>query len=317
VLAVSESFGVPPYDFAESETTVPGKSHSEAWRSALEMCSEGYFQTLGFQATRGRLLSETDIDSARHVAVINETLARKYFGNDDPIGHTIKFNIFDELPGGPKDTYFEIVGVVGDFKNVGLQDPPMPQAFIPYTITGFRDRAILVRTSTAPLSMLKGISQEIWAVDHSIALTQTGSLESFMYRFSYARPEFGLKTLGAFAGIGLLLVVIGVFSVMAYTVSLQTHEIGIRLALGAQQTSILTMILTKGMRLMAAGVLIGLLASYYLTRFIASQIWGVSTTDPLTFAAVVIVVVSVGLTACLMPARRAARVDPLVALRYE
>jgi len=317
VLAVSESFGVPPYDFAESETTVPGKSHSEVWRSALEMCSEGYFQTLGFQATRGRLLSETDIDSARHVVVINETLARKYFGNDDPIGHTIKFNIFDELPGGPKDTYFEIIGVVGDFRNVGLQDPPMPQAFIPYTITGFRDQAILVRTSTAPLSMIKGISQEIWAVDHSIALTQTGSLESFMYRFSYARPEFGLKILGAFAGIGLLLVVIGVFSVMAYTVSLQTHEIGIRLALGAQQTTILTMILTKGMRLMAAGVLIGLLASYYLTRFIASQIWGVSTTDPLTFAAVVIVVVSVGLTACLMPARRAARVDPLVALRYE
>ncbi len=317
VLAVSESLGVPPYDFAESETTVPGRSHSEAWRSALELCSEGYFQTLGFQATRGRLLSETDIDSARHVVVINETLARKYFGNDDPIGHTIKFNMFDELPGGPKDTYFEIIGVVGDFKNAGLQDPPMPQAFLPYTITGVRDRAILVRTSINPLSMIKGISQEIWAVDHNIALAQTGSLESFLYRFSYARPEFGLKTLGAFAGIGLLLVVIGVFSVMAYTVSLQTHEIGIRLALGAQQTSILTMILTKGMRLMAAGVLIGLLASYYLTRFIASQIWGVSTTDPLTFAAVVIVVVSVGLTACLMPARRAARVDPLVALRYE
>src|SRR6266576_3643451 len=206
VLAVSDSLGVPPYDFAECETSVPGKAHSEAWRSALELCSEGYFQTLGFQATRGRLLSETDIDSARHVVVINETLARKYFGNDDPIGHTIKFNMFDELPGGPKDTYFEIIGVVGDFKNAGLQDPPMPQAFLPYTITGVRDRAILVRTSINPLSMIKGISQEIWAVDHNIALAQTGSLESFLYRFSYARPEFGLKTLGAFAGIGLLLV---------------------------------------------------------------------------------------------------------------
>ena len=317
VLAVSESFGVPPYDFAESDVTVPGKSHSEAWRSALELCSEGYFQTLGFHATRGRLLSETDIDSARHVAVINETLARKYFGKEEPIGRTIKFDIFDQLPGGPKNTYFEIVGVVRDFRNMGLKDPPMPQAFIPYTITGFRDRAMLVRTSANPLSMIKSISQEIWAVDHNIALAQTGSLESILYRFSYARPEFGLKTLGAFAGIGLLLVIIGVFSVMAYTVSLQTHEIGIRLALGAQQSSILTMILTKGMRLMAAGVLIGLLASYYLTRFIASQIWGVSTTDPLTFAVVVIVVVAVGLTACLMPARRATRVDPLVALRYE
>ena len=317
VLAVSESFGVPPYDFAESDVTVPGKPHSEAWRSALELCSAGYFETLGFQATRGRLLSETDIDSARHVAVINQTLARKYFGNDDPIGHTIKFNFFDELPGGPKDTYFEIVGVVGDFKNAGLQDAPMPEAFLPYTITGVRDRAILVRTSTTPLSMVKSITQEVWAVDHNIALGHTGSLESFLYRFSYARPEFGLKTMGAFAGIGLVLVVIGVFSVTAYTVSLRTHEIGIRLALGAQQSSIWTMILRKGMHLMAAGVLIGLLASYYLSRFIASQIWGVSPTDSLTFVAVIIVIMAAGLAACLAPAVRAARVDPLVALRYE
>ena len=133
----------------------------------------------------------------------------------------------------------------------------------------------------------------------------------------YATPEFSVLISTPLAGIALLLVVIGIFSVMAYTVSLQTHEIGIRLALGAQQSSILMMILTKGMRLMAAGVLIGLLLSYYLSRFIASQIWGVSTTDLLTLAAVVIVVVAVGLTACLVPARRAARVDPLVALRYE
>jgi ABC-type antimicrobial peptide transport system permease subunit len=147
----------------------------------------------------------------------------------------------------------------------------MPQAFIPYTISGIRDRAILVRTSINPLSMIKGISQEIWAVDHNIALAQTGSLESFLYRFSYARPEFGLKTLGAFAGIGLLLVVIGIFSVMAYTVSLQTHEIGIRLALGARQSSILTMILTKGMRLMAAGVLIGSVPTIALSPLAATR----------------------------------------------
>ena len=193
----------------------------------------------------------------------------------------------------------------------------MAQAFLPYTITGFRDRAILVRTSINPLSMIKGISQEIWAVDHNIALAQTGSLESILYRFSYARPEFGLKTLGAFAGIGLLLVIIGVFSVMAYTVSLQTHEIGIRMALGAQQTTVLRLVLFNGFRLVAGGILIGLFASYGLTRFLASQISGVSVRDPWTFAAVVTLVVIVGLAACLLPARRAARVDPLVALRYE
>jgi putative ABC transport system permease protein len=126
-----------------------------------------------------------------------------------------------------------------------------------------------------------------------------------------------VASLGAFAGIGLMLVVIGVFSVMAYTVSLQTHEIGIRMALGAQQGNVLHMVLRKGMRLIAAGIVIGLVASFALTRLLASQIWGVSAMDPLTFSAVVAVVIAVGLVACLLPARRATRVDPLVALRYE
>jgi putative ABC transport system permease protein len=317
VVAVSESWGVPPFDLQENEIVIPGKSHSETWRAALELCSEGYFKTLEFQAIRGRLLSETDINSARHVAVINEAFARNYFGEEDPIGHTIKFNFFDELPGGPKDAYFEIIGLTRDFKNAGVQNPPIPQAFIPYTVTGARNRAILVRTSTEPLAFTKTITQEIWAIDRNIALPYTGTLESFMHRFSYARPEFGFKTLGAFAGIGLLLVIIGVFSVMAYTVSLQTHEFGIRLALGAQRRDVLTMVLGKGLVLVASGALIGVVASTALTHFLASQIWGVSATDPLTFVLVIALVTLFGLCACLLPARHAASVDPLVALRYE
>jgi putative ABC transport system permease protein len=133
----------------------------------------------------------------------------------------------------------------------------------------------------------------------------------------YAQPRFILLTLGTIATVGLVLVVIGVFSVMAYTVSLRTHEIGIRMALGAQQQKILSMVLSKGMRLVAAGALIGVLTSYALTRFIASQIWGVSPTDPATFAAVVGLVLMVGAAACLIPAMRATKVDPLIALRYE
>src|SRR2546429_699251 len=158
---------------------------------------------------------------------------------------------------------------------------------------------------------------EIWSVDRNLALADAGSLESYLERFSYAQPRFGVASLGAFAGIGLLLVVIGVFSVMAYTVSLQTHEIGIRIALGAQQSNVLQMVLRKGMRLIAAGILLGLVSSFALTRLLASQIWGVSATDPLTFSIVVVIVVAVGLVACLLPARRATHVDPLVALRYE
>jgi putative ABC transport system permease protein len=133
----------------------------------------------------------------------------------------------------------------------------------------------------------------------------------------YRGPQFELVTVATFAFVGLFLVVIGVFSVMAYTVSLQTHELGIRLALGAQRSSILRLVLFRGLRLISAGIAIGLVASYALTRFLASQISGVSTTDPWTFAAVLILVVFVSSTACLFPAHRAASVDPLVALRYE
>jgi len=142
-------------------------------------------------------------------------------------------------------------------------------------------------------------------------------LEDFLQQHTYATPEFSVMISTPLAGISLLLVVIGIFSVMAYTVSLQTHEIGIRMALGARQASILRMILAKGTGLIAAGIAIGLFASYGLTRFLASQIWGVSVTDPWTFVAVVIMISLVGLSACLLPARRATRVDPLVALRYE
>jgi putative ABC transport system permease protein len=266
---------------------------------------------------RGALLSEGDIESARLVAVINDTLARNFFGKEDPIGQKIHFKILDEIPETPHAAYFEIVGVVSDAKNRGLQDPVMPEAFLPYTISGFGDRSILVRTSVDPDSILNSFRKEIWAVDRNVALADTGSLRSYLERFSYAQPMFGVASLGVFAGIGLMLVVIGVFSVMAYTVSLQTHEIGIRMALGAQQNNVLSMVLRKGMRLIAAGILIGLLASFGLTRLLASQIWGVSATDPLTFSAVVVIVVAVGLMACLLPARRATQVDPLVALRYE
>ena len=172
----------------------------------------------------------------------------------------------------------------------------------------------LARTAVPAGSLLASVRREVWAVDSNVAVTETGSLKTHLEETSYAEPQFDLIATGAFAGIGLAL---GVFSVMAYTVSLHTHEIGIRIALGAAQNNILKMVLTKGLALIAAGVVIGLLASLWLTRFLTSQIWGVSATDPWTFVAVVIMISLVGLTACLLPARSAARVDPLIALRYE
>ncbi len=316
VVASTVTIAAPPGSGIISDLTVPGKTHSERWTAAMDVCSTGYFQTLGLPVLRGRLFEESDVASGRHVAVVSATFSRKYFANDDPLQQKIKFNALDELP-ELKDTYFDIIGVVPDIKNRGLQEPPMAEAYVPHTTLGIGDRAILVRTAVNPDSLLPNIRQQISAVDHNIAVSHAESIATRLQRYDYAGPEFGLATLGAFASIGLLLVVIGIFSVMAYTVSLQTREIGIRMALGAQQRDILRMVLRQGLLLIAVGAVTGLIASLALTRFLASQIWGVSRTDPWTFSAVVAVIFTVGLIACLLPARRAAQVDPLVALRYE
>jgi putative ABC transport system permease protein len=188
---------------------------------------------------------------------------------------------------------------------------------VPYTVTGAFERGILVRTSVPPLSLLSNVRREIWAVDPNMALTFTGSLEDFLKQFSYAEPRFSLVLLSVFASVGLMLVALGVFSVIAYTVARQTHEIGIRMALGAGHADVVWMVLRRGLQLVGLGVGVGLLASFAVTRVIANQLWGVSPRDPLTLGAVVVVVALAGLAACYFPARRATKVDPLVALRYE
>jgi putative ABC transport system permease protein len=317
VAAATETSTLPPYGGIPSEVTVPGKTHAEAWNSIFQLCSEGYFPTLGIRLLRGRLLTESDVESARHVIIVNQTLARNFFGKEDPIGKSIKFNLLDTMPESPKDAYFEIIGVVADAKNRGLQEPPQPEAFMPYSVSGAFERGVLVRTAVEPLSMLLNVRREIWSVDRGVALTFTGTLEGYLEQFSYSQPRFGLILFGVFASIGLVLVAIGIFSVMAYSVSLQTHEIGIRMALGAQQGMVLKMILRKGLLIIAFGILIGEVASLALTRLVQSQIWGVSAHDPATFGAVLSVLVLVGILACLVPAHRATQVDPLVALRHE
>jgi putative ABC transport system permease protein len=318
VAAATETSTLPPYGGIPSEIDIVGKTHSEKWRAIFQLCSEGYFSTLQLRTLRGRTLTETEVNSARKVAVVNQTLVNKFFGNEDPLGQMVKINIIETMPDSPvKDPVFEIVGVISDAKNQGIQEPPMPEIFVPYTITGAFERGILVRTSVPPLTLLNNVRREIWAVDRNIALTLTGNLEDFLKQFSYAEPRFSLVLLGVFAGVGLVLVALGVFSVIAYTVSRQTHEIGIRMALGASHTNVVWMVLRLGMQLVGLGLGLGLLASFAVTRVIANQLWGVSPRDPLTLGAVVVVVALAGLAACYFPARRATKVDPIIALRYE
>jgi putative ABC transport system permease protein len=317
VIDATISLGTPPLGGAGSDILVLGKQLPTHWRSGIDLCSETYFQTLGVRLLRGRSLSRNDIDSAGPVAVVNEAFVRAYFGSENVLGQKIKFTVFDELPETPHDAYFEVIGVISDFKNRGLLEPPRPEAFIPYSISGFGDRTILANTLVDPNTLLASVQHEIWAVDPSAAVTHSGSMQDFIGEFEYTGPRFELIATSALAGIGLALALVGVFSVMAYSVALRTHEIGVRVALGAQRSHVVAMVLWQGLRLLSLGILIGTLVSLGLARLLASQIPGISVTDPLTFSTVVIAFLAVGLAACLLPARRAAHFDPVIALRYE
>jgi putative ABC transport system permease protein len=318
VVAATETTTLPPYGGIDSDIDIVGKTHAEKWRAMFQLCSEGYFSTLQLRTILGRTLSETEVNGARKVAVVNQTFVNKFLGNEYPIGQKVKINMMESMPDSPvKDPVFEIVGVISDARNQGIQEPPIPEMFVPYTITGAFERGIMVRTSAPPLSLLDDVRREIWAVDRSVALTLTGSLEDFLKRYSYAEPRFSLVLMIVFASVGLALVALGVFSVIAYTVARQTHEIGIRMALGAGAADVMRMVLRRGLQLVGLGVGVGLLASFALTRVIASQLWEVSPRDPLTLGAAVAVVALAGLAACYFPARRATKVDPMVALRSE
>jgi len=318
VLAATETSNLPPYGGVPTEIDVPGSTHLEKWHGIYQLCSEGYFPTLGIRFLRGRALSDAEVNDARRVAVVNQTLARKYFGQRDPLGRQIKLVMLaTEVEPPVENPVFQIVGVVADVKNQGIQEPVVPEAFIPYTTTWAFERGVLVRTAGDPAAMLNAVRREIWAVDRNVALTLTGSLTDILKQYSYAEPRFSLVLLSVFAGVGMVLVALGVYSVVAYTVSRQTHEIGIRVALGAGRAQVLGMVLRMGGRLVGLGVLAGIVTSFGLTRLIQNQIWGVSAHDPMTLTAVILVVSGAGLAACYFPARRATRVDPIVALRHE
>jgi putative ABC transport system permease protein len=313
VVAASPSFGFPLQPGPSVHVKIPGATQTDRLASALEFVGEDYFRALGLPLVSGRLLSQTDVDGARKVVVVNRHFVKEILGGGNAIGQTFTYGDGDREP----LTLFEIVGVVGDTRNRGLQNDIRPQVFLPYTIPGIPINSIVLRTSVNPQSLEHAVRRQIWAVDQSVALMDAMSLEEVLHRDSLAEPKFGASLLSAFAGIGLILSAIGVFSVIAYTVSLQTHDIGIRMALGAAPGAVMRMIVLKGLRPIIAGVVIGVAASYALSRLLANQIYGVKATDPWTFAVSVIVLVAAGAAACMLPARQATKVDPLVAVRYE
>jgi len=317
VVDATETSTLPPYGGIPSDIEIPGKTHAEKWNAMFQLVSEGYFPTLRIQFVDGRGFTEAEVNGARKLAIVNQTFVKKYLGNENPIGKQVRIAQLAEFEDAVKEPVFEIIGLVADVKNRGLQDPVEPEIWLPYTVTGSSFRGILVRTAKEPLTMLNAVEHEIWATDSNVAVTLAGTMEGYISQFSYAGPRFGFLLMMIFSSIGLVLVTLGVYSVLAYTTARRTQEIGIRLALGAKGSDVLGLVIRMGLRLVGIGVGLGLIASLGLGRVIATQLWGVSAYDPWTLTCVPVLLIMTGLVACWLPARRAANVDPLVALRYE
>ena len=316
ITTASTTIAKPPFGGAPSDTIVPGKVHSEQWMTRLDLCNEDYLATMPLQLRLGRFLSSSDVAGARRAAVVNQAFVDQYLAGENPVGRSVRFSLLDQFP-NLKDKNFEIVGVVANTKNWGWRFSPMPQAYLPYTLVPADVTSFVARTAVKPESLIPQIQQIVWDVDPNVALVDAIGLDAWLHKFMFANAEFEFITLTSFASIGLLLVSIGILSVMAYTVALQTHEFGVRMAIGAQRGDVLRLVVGQGLKLALTGGVVGILGAVAATRFLSSLLDGVKPADPLTFISVSVVLTSVALIACYIPARRAARVDPVVALRHE
>jgi predicted permease len=307
----------PPYGGIRSDLQIPGMALPPDASTAATLCSEGLADTIGLPLVRGRQFSGLDVEKAHHVALINETFAKKYFAADDPLGRTIRLPRLSTFPVPVSDPTFEIVGVVGDMANEGPRESPTPQVFLPFTIVSLPGLGIVMRTAGDPLRIVEPLRREVQAINRDVAVVEPLPMETFVSNQFYARPRFSLLVLGIFACTGIVLVAFGVYGVLAYTVSQQTREIAIRMALGGERGHVIRMVLRLGLQLVGAGLIIGAAASLATNRLLVSQLWNTSPTDPVTFAAVLTAIVAIGALACWIPARRAMRVEPMVALRHE
>ncbi|MBM3737772.1 MAG: ABC transporter permease [Acidobacteria bacterium] len=298
---------LPPFGALSSPVEIPGQPVPDHSETLFQLVSDGYPRTLGIKLTGGRFFTEAEVAGARKLAVVNQTFAAKHFGRENPVGRQVRI--------GALQSVFEVTGVIADAKNRGIQETPLPEVLLPYTVTGAYQRGLMARTTGDPAALANTIRREVWSVDRGVALTLAGPLTGYLKLFSYSEPRFSMLVMGLFACVGLVLVAIGVYSTVSQTVSRQTHEIGIRMALGAERGDVLGLVLKMGMQLIAGGALVGLAAALALGRLASTQFWGISPHDPLTLAAVIGVVVFAGAAACYWPARRASGVDPIKALR--
>lgn len=281
----------------------------------IRINSPGYFRALRIPLVRGRTFAETDNSSSAPVVIINQAMARMYWPGQDPIGHRIWIGKAMG-PAVAEPAPRQIVGIVSDIRQDSLADAPTPSMYIPYAQTKYGASYFVVRVHNAPLQSVPAIRQTLHELDPSAPVTNTEPLGQVVAS-SLRDWRFHAILLGIFGALAMLIAAIGVYGVISYSMAQRTHEIGVRMALGAQRRDVMRLVLSQGARLTLVGISVGMLAAFGLTRLMASLLYGVKPTDAVTFASVAILLMSIALLACYIPARRAMGVDPMVALRYE
>lgn len=275
-----------------------------------------YTNALGIRLASGRLFTEGDVFNAQPVALVNERFVRTRLTNRSPLGQAVRIPRLKQPPFALPDDAVQIVGVVHDILNQGLAEPAIPEIYIPFTMAGMSE-LLVVRTQVEPASVSRSISAQVYAIDRNQPVMEVKSMDRLLNDLEYATPRFNLTLLSVLAGVGLVLAIVGVYGVMSTAVAQQRQEIGVRMALGATAGTIAKMILARGSWLLVVGIVLGLAGAMAIARLLARQVWNVPPFDPLAFAVVSLILLAAGLQACFWPARRAARIDPITALRED
>jgi putative ABC transport system permease protein len=312
--AISNGNGVPlvgPHNSGGFTIEGDAVANNAIPTAQIGVVSPDYFRTFETPLKRGRFFTDADDRQAPQVVLIDEALAARYFNNRDPLGARIK-------RGGPASEapWMTVVGIVGNIKSDGFDQPDQPHLYHPIFQNPAYAMAIYLRTDVDPSTVTQSVREQVRSLDRDLPVFGQTTMAQVAAE-SVSRRRFAMQVVGLFGILALLLAAVGIYGVIAYSVTQRTREIGIRVALGASKSAILRWVLKQGMMLTIAGVVIGLVGAYVLTRLLRSLLFGVGPTDIVTYGVLAALLTLVALIACYVPARRATKVDPLVALRYE
>jgi predicted permease len=309
-----------PFGGQQSGFSIEGLAQTTQ-RMTVSLVSADYPQTLGIPLQAGRGLNDQEVARGEHVVLINTAAAKLWPPGENPIGRRVRLDVLENprgalVPQVASAPYVTVVGILADTRNAGLRNPPSPAVFVPYTLIAPTGRMLAVRTRGDPMLLLNAVRQEVRAIDKDQPLSRPITLQEAL-GFETVQPRFNMALFSFFGMLGLALAAVGIFSVLSYSVARRTHEIGVRMALGAERGDVLGLMLSMGGKLVLSGLTAGLVGSFVLARFLRSEVFQVPVTDPLSISGVVILLSAAAFLACLLPARRASRLDPTAALRHE